>query len=92
MTGEKLNKAYYQPDCLWIGGKALKKLHKITSLPKKNVRSQLAKQAFWQVHMPPPKEMNHPHNDVTKLNEQHQFDLLYVSHNIYLKEARTNIS
>ena len=41
-----------------------------------------AKQALWQVHVAPPKEINHPHYDVTKPNEQHQFDLLYVPCNI----------
>ena len=25
--------------------------------------------------------MNHPNNDMTKPNEQHQFDLLYMPHN-----------
>ena len=43
----------------------------------------LAKQAFWQVHIPPPNEINHPHYDVTNPNEQHQFDLLYFPNNIF---------
>ena len=33
--------------------------------------------------MPPPKEINHPHYHVTKPNEQHQFDLLYVPRNVF---------
>ena len=69
---EKLYQAYYHPDCLWTGGRAIKELHKITSMSK----------ALWQVHIPPPKEINHPHYDVTKPNEQHQFDLLYMPHNL----------
>ena len=37
MTEEdKLYQAYYQPDRLWTGGKAIKELHKITSMSKKN--------------------------------------------------------
>ena len=32
---EKLYQAYYEPDRLWTGGKAIKELHKITSMPKK---------------------------------------------------------
>ena len=80
MTEEKLNEAYYQPNHLWIGGMAIKELHKITSVPKKDVKPWLAKQALFQVHIPPPTETNHPHYDVTKSNEQHQFDLLYLSH------------
>ena len=78
---EKLYQAYYEPDRLWTGGKAIKELHKITSMSKKDIKSWLAKQALWQVHIPPPKEIHHPHYDVTKPNEQHQFDLLYMPHN-----------
>ena len=77
---EKLYQAYYQPDCLWTGAKAIKELHKITSMSRKDIRSWLAKQAFWQVHIPPPKEINHPHYDATKPNGQHQSDILYMAH------------
>ena len=80
---EKLYQAYYQPDCLWTEGKAIKELHKITSMPRKDIKLWSAKQALWQVHIPPPKEIHHPHYDVTKPNEQHQFDLLYMPHNLF---------
>ena len=80
---EKLYHAYYQPVCLVTGGNAIKELHKITSMPRKDIKSWLAKQALWQVHIPPPKEINHPHYDVTKPNEQHQFDLIYMPHNVF---------
>ena len=52
-------------------------------MSKKHIKSWLAKQALWQVHIPPPKKINHPHFDVTKPNEQHQFDLLYMPHNLF---------
>ena len=32
---EKLYQAYYQADRLWTGNKAIKELHKITSMSKK---------------------------------------------------------
>ena len=80
---EKLYQAYYHPDHLWTGSKAIKELHKITSMSKKDIKSRLAKQALWQVHIPPPKEINHPHYDVTEPNKQHQFDLLYMPHNLF---------
>ena len=35
MTKEKLYQAYYEPDRLWTGGKAIKELHKITPMSKK---------------------------------------------------------
>ena len=53
----------------------------MTSISKKEIKSWLAKQALWQVHIPLPKEIHHPHYDVTKPNEQHQLDLLYMPHN-----------
>ena len=34
---EELYQAYYQPDRLWTGGKAAKKLHKITSMLGKDI-------------------------------------------------------
>ena len=80
---EKLYQAYYEPDRLWTGGKAIKELHKITSMPKQDIKSWLVKQVLWQVHIPPPKEIHHPHYDVTKPNEQHWFDLLYMPHNLF---------
>ena len=87
MTDEdKPYQAYYQPKhCyhLWTGNKAIKGLRKITSMSKKDTKSWLAKQALWQFHIPPPKEIHHPHYDVTKPNKQHQFDLLYVFHNLF---------
>ena len=80
---DKLYQVYYEPDRLWTGGKAIKEPHKITSMSKKDIKSWLAKQALWQIHIPPPKEIHHPHYDVTKPNEQHQFDLLYMPHNLF---------
>ena len=38
MTDEdELCQAYCEPDCLWTGGKAIKELHKITSMPRKDI-------------------------------------------------------
>ena len=80
---EKLCQAYYQSDRRWTGNKAINELHKITSMSKKGITSWLAKQALWQVHIPPPKKINHRHYNVTKPNEQHQFDLVHMPHNVF---------
>ena len=42
----KLYQAYYESDHLWTGGKAIKELHKITSMSKKYIKSWLAKKAL----------------------------------------------
>ena len=44
---EKLYKAYYESNHLWTGNKAIKELHKITSMSRKDIKSWLAKQALW---------------------------------------------
>ena len=80
---KKPYRAYYRPDRLWTGAKAIKELYKIRSMSKKDINSFLAKQALWQVHIPLPKELHHPHYDVTKPNDQHQFGLLYMPHNLF---------
>ena len=64
-SGEKLYQVYSQPERLWTGGKAIKELHKITSMSRKDIRSWLAKQALWQVHIPHPKEIHNSHYDMT---------------------------
>ena len=52
-------------------------------MSKKDIKLCLAKQVLRQVHIPPPKEIHHLHYDVTKPNEQHQFDLLYMVHDLF---------
>ena len=42
------------------------------------VKQWLSKQAFYQVHLPAPKQVDRPHYEVTIPNEMHQFDLLYM--------------
>ena len=73
-------KIYYQPENLWKGRKAITRLRKATKLPLNQVKAWLAKQALWQVHIPPPKRIDHPHYYVTKVHQMHQADLLYLPH------------
>ena len=75
---EKFAKVYYKSEHLWTRNKAIRKLHQETGLSKKVAKAWLAKQAYWQVHIPAPKSINHPHYELTKPNEMHQFGILYV--------------
>ena len=54
------------------------KLKEYSKEKPKVVKQWLSKQAFWQVHLPPPKCIDRPHYEVTIPNEMHQFDLLYM--------------
>ena len=69
---------YYQPNHLWKGQKAVKKLAKYSKDKPKVIKQWLSRQAFWQVHLPAPKSIDRPHYQVTTPNEMHQFDLLYM--------------
>ena len=73
-----MDKIYYQPNHLWKGQKAVKKLKELSWEKPKTVKQWLSQQAFWQVHSPAPKRVDRPHYQVTTPNEMHQFDLLYM--------------
>ena len=73
-----MDKIYYQPNHLWRGQKAVKKLKELSGEKPKAVKQWLSQQAFWQVHLPAPKRVDRPHYEVTIPNEMHQFDLLYM--------------
>ena len=73
-----MDKIYYQPNHLWKGQKAVKKLREISGEKPKTVKQWLSRQAFWQVHLPAPKRVDRPHYEVTTPNEMQQFGLLYM--------------
>ena len=73
-----MDKIYYQPNHLWKGQKAVKKLKELSGVKPKTVKRWLPRQAFWQVDLPAPKRVDRPHYQVTIPNEMHQFDLSYM--------------
>ena len=73
-----MDEIYYQPNHLWKGQKAVKKLKELRGEKPKTVKQWLSRQAFWQVHLPAPKSINRPHYEVTIPNEMHQLYLLYM--------------
>ena len=74
----KIDKIYYQPNHLWKGKAAVKKLAELGGEKPKVIKQWLSRQAFWQVHLPAPKSIDRPHYQVTIPNEMHQFDMLYM--------------
>ena len=75
----KFDRLYYQPNHLWKGKKAIKKLAELSGQKPKTVKQWLSRKAFWQVHLPAPKSIDRHHYKVTTPNKMHQFDLLYMS-------------
>ena len=76
-----MDKIYYQPNHLWKGQKAVKKLKEYSKEKPEVIKQWLSQQAFWQVYLPSPKHIDRPHYQVTTPNEMHQFDLLYMPSN-----------
>ena len=73
-----MDKIYYQPNHLWKGQAAVKKLAELSGEKPKTVKQWLSQKAFWQVRLPAPKRVDRPHYQVAIPNEMHQFDLLYM--------------
>ena len=73
-----MDKINYQPNHLWKGQKAVKKLAELSGEKPKVIKQWLSIQAFWQVHLPAPKHVDRPHYLVTIPIEMHQSDLLYM--------------
>ena len=73
-----MDKIYYQPNHLWKGKEAIKKLREYSKEKPKVIKQWLSRQAFWQVHLPAPARVDRPHYLVTIPNEMHHFDLLYM--------------
>ena len=57
----KMDRLYYQPNHLWKGKKAVKKLAEYSKEKPKAIKQWLSQQAFWQVHLPAPKSIDRPH-------------------------------
>ena len=50
-----MDRLYYQPNHLWKGKAAVKKLAELSKEKTKVIKQRLSQQAFWQVHLPAPK-------------------------------------
>ena len=74
----KVDRLYYQPNHLWKGKATVKKLAELSGEKAKTVKQWLSQQAFWQAHLPAPKQVDRPHYHLTIPNEMHQSDLLYM--------------
>ena len=74
----KMDKIYYQPNHLWKGQKAIRKLKEYSKEKPKVIKQWLSRQAFWQVHLPALAHVGRPHYEITIPNEVHQFNLLYM--------------
>ena len=75
---DKLRDIYYQPNHIWKGQKAVRKLNELSKEKPSVIKKWLSRQAISQVNLSPTKHVNRPHYDVMIPNQMYQFDLLYM--------------
>ena len=75
-----IRKIYYSPEGYWKGYSAVSKLASAANVSEDKVRDWLERQALWQIYLPPPKYVPRPHWSVSRPNEIHQADLLFLPH------------
>ena len=78
---------YYSPRGYWKGLSAIKKLSTEAGVDVEEARGWLSKQALWQIYLPPPRHIPRPHWAVSKPNEIHQADLLFLPHDTFRRKT-----
>ena len=75
-----MEKVYYSAKGYWKGYAAIEKLSLAAGVSEQHAKEWLAKQALWQIYLNPPEYIPRPHWTVSKPNQVHQADLLFLPH------------
>ena len=84
---KKLSKLFYSTDGYWKGMTAISKLAKAAKVDESVAKKWLEKQVLWQVYLPPPPYIPRPHYEISKPNQIHQADLLFLPHDIVKRKT-----
>ena len=82
-----MEEIYYSPKGHWKGYAAIPKLAEAANVSKLEAENFLKKQALWQIYLPAPKYIPRPHWVVSKTNQIHQADLLFLPHDIVKRKT-----
>ena len=80
-----MDKVYYSAKGYWKGYAAIEKLAREAKVSEEDAKKWLEKQALWQIYLTPPKYIPRPRWTVSKPNQVHQADLLFLPHDTLLK-------
>lgn len=78
MMEDDLREIYYHTQHMWTGKKAIQELVNRTNFPWEDIKKWINKQALWQIHFRPAKNIKKHHYTVNKPNFMHQFDVMYM--------------
>ena len=76
----KMEKVYYSTKGYWKGYAAIEKLSREAGVSERDAKEWLGKQALWQIYLPFPEYIPRPRWTVSKPNQVHQADLLFLPH------------
>ena len=75
-----MEKVYYSAKGYWKGYAAIDKLSRAAGVSEEMAKEWLGKQALWQIYLGPPEYIPRPRWTVSKPNQVHQADLLFLPH------------
>ena len=82
-----MKRVYYSTKGYWKGYAAIQKLSKEAGVSEDDAKEWLKKQALWQIYLPPPEYIPRPRWTVSKPNQVHQADLLFLPHDTFGKKT-----
>ena len=77
-----MDKVYYSAKGYWKGYAAIEKLAQEAQVSEADAKKWLEKQALWQIYLHPPEYIPRPRWTVSKPNQVHQADLLFLPHDV----------
>ena len=75
-----MEQVYYSAKGYWKRYAAIGKLSKEAGVSEQDAKEWLGKQAMWQIYLAPPEYIPRPRWTVSKPNQVHQADLLFLPH------------
>ena len=82
-----MDKVYYSAKGYWKGYAAIQKLAQEAKVSEEDAKKWLEKQALWQVYLAPPEYIPRPRWTVSKPNQVHQADLLFLPHDTFKRKT-----
>ena len=78
-----MERIYYSAKGYWKGYAAIQKLAQEAKVSENDAKKWLEKQALWQIYLEPPEYIPRPRWTVSKPNQVHQADLLFLPHDTF---------
>ena len=82
-----MDKVYYSAKGYWKGHAAIQKLSKEARVSEEEAKKWLEKQALWQIYLARLEYIPRPRWTVSKPNQVHQADLLFLPHDTFKRKT-----